>query len=524
MQLKDEHMGRIAVSTLALPDFVKAPSGTYTSSGTILVDYQTDGDADKKNFFRLGVLKDDGTDFREIYSGVIKQHPKANGIRFMVFSDNKRVLLGDYVLECTPDINCCETTKLVPVVYPDILYNDARVLFHWSEIIISPDNEHICWTALSRSSASVMIGRLKRGEDAYVIEGVKTISPSGLLQPDPNNEGYVIPGVLRGGEVKQFTKGGSAISLVGAKDSALSDSVIMHLDSDKVEQITRLPGYEETTILSPDERLGISMSTRFSPKTNFAILGLLPRPFGILSTQGLILPVYMYAVAGVRRFRKGNIGPVLVDIGKSMNEPGYMGVQLNAPDDNWVYLSPMSWHPNGKKALWPEMLRGQPKNKRIRIAELPDYETKCKPPTVQTPDNIPYAVDGVSLGWLEPREDIDCKIAGKHSGDISYRRAGRDVQTRYNRFSNDGESFYDGFERVSHTVTFETVYEADFTLSGEKPGEMKCRLTFSPSSLDASIPVKLLFEKADDGKAKSYGYASFDGIRLCVEDMAQSQT
>ena len=519
MQLKDQRLGITKTRTLPLPDFVKDHSGTYTYSGTVLIDYKKDEDAEKKDFYRIGVVNDDGTNFREIFAGEIPKHPKANGIRFMVFADNKRVLLGDYVLECTPDIDNCQTAKIIPVKYPDSLYQDKRVLFHWSEIIIAPDNEHICWTALSTGSASVMLGRLCRGQDCYTIDNLQTLSSSSPLKPDPNNEGYVIPVPLRGGEVKQFVNGGLGISVVGAKDSVLSDSVVVDLTSEDTVQITRLPGYEETTIFSPDESLGIVMSTRNSPKTNFAILGLVPRPYGILSTQGMILPVYMYAVAGVRQFRKGNVGPVLIDIERSKNEPGYMGIPLNDPEENWVYLSPMSWHPGGKKAMWPEMQRGQHKNKRLRIVEVPDYEPKKAPPVVPTPSNIPYATPCADDGWLQPMKDIDCKIAGKGSGCIEYSRAGRNAQTKYVNFSDDGATYYEGYEKVSISPAHEMVYEADFTIKGEKPGEMKCRITFSPVSFDASTPVKLLFEPAEDGRPKTYGYASYDGVRLCVEDM-----
>jgi len=60
----------------------------------------------------------------------------------------------------------------------------------------------------------------------------------------------------------------------------------------------------------------------------------------------------MYAVAGVRSFREGNICPVLIDIERSINADGYQVMQLNDPTENRVYVSPMSWHPNGKKAMW----------------------------------------------------------------------------------------------------------------------------------------------------------------------------
>jgi hypothetical protein len=56
------------------------------------------------------------------------------------------------------------------------------------------------------------------------------------------------------------------------------------LKTGEVTQITKTPGYDETTIFSPNEQLGVVMSTRGSPHTNPAIFGLLPRPYGILTT------------------------------------------------------------------------------------------------------------------------------------------------------------------------------------------------------------------------------------------------
>ena len=224
------------------------------------------------------------------------------------------------------------------------------------------------------------MGILQRKRNKYVIKKPQVISTIEHVKKEKKNKGYIIlPQIMRGGEVKQFVKGGAAISLVGAVDSPLPNSVVQDLRSGDVIQITNIPGYEETTIFSPDERLGIVMSTRGSKKTNCAIFGLLPRPHAMLTTSYIVMLVYMYAVAGVRSFREGNIGPVLIDIERSMNENGYQGVLLNDPEEKWVYLSPMSWHPSGKKAMWLEMLRGSDRNEggrrvRIRKAELHDYQ------------------------------------------------------------------------------------------------------------------------------------------------------
>jgi hypothetical protein len=93
------------------------------------------------------------------------------------------------------------------------------------------------------------------------------------------------------------------------------------------------------------------------------------------------------------------------------------------------------------------------------------------------------------------------------------------IEVRYVDFSDDGRNFYRGFEKSRYSVSAENTYEADLTVSGVEPGEMKFRAAFSKASY--SDPPKLLFEKAEDGKPKSYGYAAYRGITLNIEDMSE---
>jgi hypothetical protein len=518
-------LGRIEVRTLTVPDFVIPKSATYTFSGTVLLDYRQDGDPDDPDNQNIAVLNDDGSGFRNIFSGVIPKHKKANGIRHMIFQDNRRVLLGDYVLECFPGIDNCENTKLVPVEYPWNMEDDPKTTAHWSEIIIAPDNEHISWTVLRNDiGAFAAIGKLVRKNDRYIISNAQIISTVEFMKKDPERPGYIIPQVIRGGEVKQFVRGGTAISLVGNKDSPVTDSVVQDLISEELVRITNTPGYDETTIFSPDEKLGIVMSTRFSPQTDPAIFGLLPRPgYGV---QGIIMSLYMYAVAGVRKFRKGNIGPVLIDIDRSLTDTQYRGVALNDPEGQWVYYSPMSWHPGGKKLMWPEGLRGTD-TKRIRIAELPDYTPGPAVPARTIPDHIPYAEKDIEKIRTLGDPNTEGKIAGKHSGYIEFKKQGREgmeswdgsIEVRYVNFSDNGKNFYQGFEKSRYSVFAENTYEADLVMSGVEPGEMKFRAAFSKFS--DNDPPKLLFEKAEDGKPKSYGYAAYRGITLNIDDMSE---
>ncbi|MCU6798154.1 hypothetical protein OB236_39110 [Paenibacillus sp. WQ 127069] len=517
-------IGKINVSSVPLPNNAKLLDGTYTYSGKVLISYKTENDIDTTDFYNLAVLGDDGTNFKVIFSGVIPTKPKANGIRYMPFQDNKRVLLGDYVLECMPNLDNCKSTKLVPIVFPSILEQDANTTHHWSEIIIAPDNKHMSWTMLrSGFSAAALIGVLERKTDNYVLEHVQIISTVQGFKNDPNHQGFIIPNPVRGGEVKQFVKGGNAISLVGAKENSTTDSVVQDLTYGNITQITHTPGYDETTIFSPDERLGIVMSTRFSKNTDPAIFGLMPRPYGPMSLGGLNGILYMYSVDGVRKFRAGNIGPVLIDINRSMNQAGYQGVQLTT-DENWIFCSPMSWHPDGKRAMWVEMVRGSNgSQKRLRKVNLLDYKPEKPVPIKPTTDNIPYGIKDLTV-LNSVYSNIDGKIAGKRSGYISYLNnvspnySGK-TETQYVNFSDDGVNFYNGYEKVHYNYAGESRYEANIKLTGTKQGEMNLRATFSVPG--GATPARLLFETDVDGKPKSYGYAKYNGIILNIEDLLE---
>lgn len=307
----------------------------------------------------------------------------------------------------------------------------------------------------------------------------------------------------------------------------MAQSVVQDLMTGELTRITNTPNYDETTIFSPDERLGIVMSPRFSPKTNCALMGLVPRPHGNFVMQGMLNLVYMYSVAGVREFRKGNIGPVLIDINRSMTEPDYRGIALHDPKEDWVYLSPMSWHPSGKKAMWPELLRGTQHSdggaqRRIQIAELLDYQPGEPAAPVNTPDDIPYASTDSSLLKTRPKA-IDGKIAGKHSGYMELRSKGGSItgvataKSTYVNFSDDGKTFYNGWESTYSSFVENSKYEAELEVTGENQGEIKLRMVFSPT---AQIP-SLLFEPDSDGRPMSYGYASYNGQVMQVEEMRE---
>jgi len=528
-EVREGSLGRIRISTVPLPDHVHAPSATYLPLGKVFVLYRSAEHDPEEDWYQAAVVEDDGSGFTEVFAGPIPQKPTANGIRHMPFTDNRRVLLGDHVLEVTPDLDTPASAALIGVDYPWGLTADPLTSHHWSEIIVSPDDEHIAWTILRTDlSAAVALGRLRRTHDRYTIEDPAIISSPSMLAPVPEREGYFTTRPLLGGEVKQFVHGGTAIASVGDGGAALTDSVVQDLRTETVEAITRTPGYDETTILSPDERLGIVMSARASTATDPRFLGLLPRPHGQLVTMELSWVIYLYVVDGVRRFRPGNIGPILVDLERSKREREYVGVPLHSADPDWVYVSPMSWHTGGRKAMWMEMRRGTfgdgGPTLRIRTAELLDHTPGVPVAAAPTP-SPPYGIRGDAAVELLARPAAvvpSGRIAGAVSGYVEFERTsdGRGsfaASALYVGYSDDGRNVYNGFERSSGSLAAGAVYEAELELKGEPSGEMHLRATWS----GAAEGTRLLFETGEDGKPLSHGFARYGAATARVDELVE---
>ncbi|MDR1598437.1 MAG: hypothetical protein LBS11_00935 [Oscillospiraceae bacterium] len=515
-------IGRIELTNIPLPEYVTNPyHPIYTASGHILLGYQLPGEADSnKDYYHIAVMDDDGSNFHDIFADSVPAHPTANGgLRLMPFADNTRVFLGDYILECPPDFGSCKSAALVRVRYPSRVVDDPRVMRHWSEIVVAPDNRHVAWTTLYKVGGALnFLGVLGKVGGLYEIHSACVISSMDVMEDDPQNAGCYRIKPMRGGEIKQFIHGGLGLSLVGAIGGALPGSVEQDLTSDAVIPVTNQPGYDETTIYSPDEKLGITMSTRNSPGTNFAILGLLPRPYALLVTMGLAFHVYLYAVAGVRKFRKGNIGPALIDIARSKADPAYFGVPLNDFTSDFIYHSPMSWHPSGMSVMWPEVTRGGGKG-RVRAAHLLDYKPGAAVPAVVTPDAPPYAgsIDAFEpSGFAMPDHG---NFIGKHSGYAEFTTAGMgSARISYHDYSDDGRSFLNGAEFIANDARVgNTIYQSKITLNGEDEGEMDLRLTFIRKDWDS--PTSLSYDTAEDGLPASRGFARYNGKTIRIEDM-----
>ena len=495
------------IETFKLPnDIIYKDGGIFSKSGKILLAYNKEND----NSTYIAVVNEDGSNFKVLWNDTWKPIYQSNGIRLMPFDDNKRILTGDFILECSPNIDECQSSKLIPVIYPKEVINLNGVYFLWSEIIISPDNEHIGWTTLSSVYDDVnFIARLNRNEENYTMTNVQIISTLGLLEFEDKKNRILKGVIIKGGEIKQFINGGEAITLAGAGKSGLAKSIFQDLMSDNIYAITQFPGYEETTIISPDGKLGLTMTTRFSPKTSSEILGYMPRPFSSYTICQMNRYTYLYGVGKVRESRKGNIGPAVINIEESLKNPDYLGYDLHSEDEDWVYLSPMSWHPNSKKAMFSEVSKSG--KKRIRIVNFNEYNPSKIIEKKTTPDNIKYAKTLDSL-----KEPLDTETYGYFKGkegNILFNKTSTQYRTEYNNYTEDGEIFYNGYEQFNYIgnpnpqITGKLI--SNVTMTGKKEGKMDLMITMNMNG-------DIVYE--DQGQKVTYGYVKYNGKELTIEN------
>lgn len=523
MLIENTEYGRIEITDIPLPDGIDTNvNGTYTFSGRVLVSVREP--EKNENWYRVFTISEEGRELCELFDGVIPMKKGANGIRWMCYSDNKRILLGDYVLECTPDLDRCTSSELVEVVFPEEIYEIPGLFMRWSEPLIAPDNEHICFSSLTGNGVFNFLGSLVRKESHYAMEDMCIISTVNEVEPDLENEGFFRTKVSRGGEVKQFVRGGRGITLAGG-GTCITESTLQMLDTEEVAQITETLGYEETAIFSPNEHYAVCMSPRFSPKTDCGVLGVVPLHKDNITRRKYLNMLYQYAISGVRYEKAGNIGPVLIDVQRSMSEGrAHEGINLSDPEGKWVYYSPMSWHPDSTKAMWNESTRlveGKVKS-RLRKCKLLDVQPSKPKMWGVTPgkEEIPYALP-MEYARMQTEPPYPVKIEGVCGIVVNSYIAGDTVETRYDHYSEDGKTFYDGWIRVKAPANMfvpeETVIWSNLQVTGEHTGQMKLRITFLP---DSRFQVHLAKDMDEDGEPKCYGYAEYDGLRRNVEDMA----
>ena len=312
------------ISTVNFDPEIIYSGSHYNYQGYLLLVYQKKS---SNNYF-VGIADDKGKLIKEVYEIKEGEVDKTYIHRASSFSDGKRVLIGGKILQCTNELKDCDDAKLYDVQFPEQLNNLPNLWFLFTEPIINYGGKYIFWSTFDKSLNILnFVGELKFTGEKYIIENTKGLTNYFYDLYDKEKGTYTLPKILRFGPIKQVLEGGKALSIGGFLNYGLRKGIYQSLSEDKIRQLTYFEGYDETTAISPDSKLACVMTTRFSDKTSFEIVGLMPTPYSILASYLISIDILNFSIFNLRTNSKikGNIGPALVELSKVESDKTYKG-------------------------------------------------------------------------------------------------------------------------------------------------------------------------------------------------------
>ena len=480
----------------------------YNYQGDVLLIYKKQ----LSNNYFVGIADEKGKLIKEVYEIKDGEVDDTYIHRASSFSDGKRVLIGGKILQCTNELKYCDDAKLYDVEFPEQLRNLPTLLYLFTEPIINYGGKYIFWSTFDTSmNIFNFFGELIFTGEKYVIENAKGLTNYFYDLYNKETGIYTLPKILRFGPIKQVIEGGKALSIGGFLNYGLRKGIYQSLSDNQINQITFFEGYDETTSISPDQKLACIMTTRFSNKTSFEIIGLIPTPYSILASYLVSIDVMSFSIGALRKKEivKGNLGPALVYLNKEKEEKNYKGINLKT-DDLWIFNGFFSWSPDGTKVMFDETLKTKD-NKRCQIVRLKNYQ----PSEIKIKDNfnpkVPYARTIEETLNMHLDYPININIPGK-SGNLQILHEENKCELTYDNFSEDNEIFYNGkylYEKIEENGVTNSIFQVNIESKGKKTGNCDFRLMFANKMI--------LFDQYIDGKNKSYGKCTYEGKEINVD-------
>ena len=498
------------ISTVNFNPEILYQGSHYNYDGDLVIIYKKT----EQGNYCLAISDDNGTIINKLYEFQKNEVDETYIHRASSFSDGKRILIGGKILECVDNkkkLKDCEKTILIDVEFPKELNKLPNLWFLFTEPIVNYGGKYIFWSTFDKALNIInFVGELNFKNGKYIIENTKGLSNYFYDLYNKENGTYSLPKILRFGPIKQVIDGGKALSIGGFLNYGLRKGIYQSLSKDELTQLTFFEGYDETTAISPDSKLACVMTTRFSEKTSFEIVGLIPTPYSILASYLVSIDILNYSIFNLRSNPKikGNIGPALVELDKVKNDKNYKGKNL-CTNDSWNFNGFISWSPDGKKIMFDEVDKNS-KKRRCQIVKLKNY----KPGNIKFEDNfninVPYARTINETMNLHLDYPINIKVDGK-SGYLEIHHDENICEINYYNYTEDNEVFYTGkysYEKFNDKKY--AIFKENIKSEGKKKGNCDFRLWFDTST------NMFLFDEHTDGNKKSYGSCNYEGKTINV--------
>ena len=483
----------LELAVVPMPDGVSPQQPGFDATGELLVfsfrspDYET---------LQLASMRQDGSEFRCLTCGAGLPAPVRG---FQRLEDGQRVLVNGgngaspswRILEFAPSLLDCQTSALVPIELPPNP-DPLNPALQYRVPHVTRDGGSLAWTEVRQRGPGNFLsalGRLEREADRYAVRDARVIAPP-IPTLDLGDDADLWQRFAANYEAKEAQlRGGLDYVIASTPTAGQYGDLAVDLATGDVRRLTNHPDHDEGMELSPDESWYVLASAAGSERVEF--LGLLPRPPYI---DGFAFSIHFVGVAGQPGDGSGNPGtsnqerdcylsPFLLDRYGQRGE--YVGQRLLAPGPDGYEPSPgVAWHPDGTKLLvlesrWKRLTpQGEPQATRLRLVRL-----SARAPV--DPASVVAAVPPPEPTWALRYEDYVIPdtggvtvIRGKASGTATLTNelpsvvAGR-LRVDYDRYSDDGENFLDGFEEISTPLLLGGAdYAVDLRSRGRVRGSM----------------------------------------------------
>ncbi|CAN7583245.1 hypothetical protein LJR219_004304 [Phenylobacterium sp. LjRoot219] len=418
---------------------------------------------------------------------ILLDHPQA-------FPDDKRILAGTNVVDCTPykltDAACTPDRVRIHPIRWNMSADGAGPGGGMRELRLNPDGVHLGWSHLffqPHFGQYAAMGRLvfnpapKTGTPLaprYELEQVTWLvgpttefpfqvdpqNPTRLLRTEPR---YVI------GEFRGWSGDGRSAIGVGFDESGNFDGYLTSLATGDSSRLTADPAYTDPMKMSADDRWNVVMDARQGERYNWyaGMRGVPP----LTDMVNVGLPAHGWRVAHRRFFQ-----PFLID--RYGDRGDYHGQQLNAgpgtpgspSDPNWNGRADPAWAPDGTKVVYWQALATAPacggshqapcpistepggRRTRLMLATLPIRRpqpvTRVAPISDDVPWGVPYrpgdplpkrphipAGSYTMQGRVNGTAKVEVKALPDQSGLSS-------VSVAYSDYTDDGSHVINGTE------------------------------------------------------------------------------